>query len=1100
GFTQTYGVDYEETFSPVADIRAIRILIAIAAYYDYEIWQMDVKTAFFNRHLFEEVYMEQPQGFVNPKYPNHRMQNIPYASAVGSIMYAVRCTRPDVAFVQNMTSRFQQNPGEEHLTVVKIILKYLHNTKDMFLVYGGNMERELRVSCYTDAGYLTNADNLKSQTRYVFILNGGAVDWKSTKQSIFATSFTYAEYIAFVASKEAVWIRKFISGLSIVPTIKEPINMYCDNTGAITIAKDDGVTKGARYFQAKVHYLRETIKLCDVKIEKIDKDDNLADPFTKALAFPKHSELTRNIGLLPASSFIKLEDIILAIDLLCVTLDHDHSHPFFSKLLGGGWRESGSSATVTVLNSGRRGKGRSIDEGEAGTERISDDSEELARVLTSMDAATILAGGIDVPTSSGSIPTAGPPVVDVPTGSDVVPTASPIVATATVVTPYSRRKGQKVMVESDTPKKQMLQEQIDAQVARELEEQQEIEDKRMTQQIVRDAEVARIHAEEELQGMIDSLDRTNETIAKNNLRWKVKDFKGMTFEEIKAKFAAIWKQVEGFIPIGSKEEAERLKRKGFNLEQEKAKKQKTSEEVPDKEKSPEEIPKEKVKEMISKKIHSAVSLLFLTLSLFEITLSDNNLKKILILVFNKWYQSLVRSFNQQKNHIQAHQKKKMIKKRSSSENKPCCSKACKKNTDNLNSKITELSDKLDDKVNMIYHYSLGLSQVEGRLVEQKERELKYIEKIKALEYYNESYKECIETLKKKLKTLQQEKERVDGKLAGLLTASKDLDNLIESQRSDKNKEGLGYSAVPPPIAHTLLPRRICLGLVSLSLQMILSQTIAAYRSTINKVEAIKKPSVKYVEIYRRTTNKPNVRGNQKNWKNLKSYQLGPNFVMKKKACFNCGDFNHLAHECRKMEKKGTSRSHNKTHESFTPRPVAHRPYRHSQRPVRTNMNDARPNRTTFNKQAHSYANRPFQRTSAVRPQYRAPWVPTVNGNFPPVNRILPTGNSNISTVCCCCSRHVNNDRPKAVINRRNWVNDIKASACWVWKPVKSNSASIANSSAGATHQLSSGNISLLAVAKYTSSGNYFALPMGTSSGSENFLLAVGTSSGSGKMH
>ncbi|GJS71648.1 retrotransposon protein, putative, ty1-copia subclass [Tanacetum coccineum] len=70
GFTQTYGVDYEETFSPVADIRAIRILIAIAAYYDYEIWQMDVKTAFLNGHLSEEVYMEQLEGFVDPKFPN----------------------------------------------------------------------------------------------------------------------------------------------------------------------------------------------------------------------------------------------------------------------------------------------------------------------------------------------------------------------------------------------------------------------------------------------------------------------------------------------------------------------------------------------------------------------------------------------------------------------------------------------------------------------------------------------------------------------------------------------------------------------------------------------------------------------------------------------------------------------------------------------------------------------------------------------------------------------------------------------------------------------------------------------------------------------
>ncbi|GJT30679.1 retrotransposon protein, putative, ty1-copia subclass [Tanacetum coccineum] len=186
----------------------------------------------------EKLKLSKSQGASTPA-EKQRMQNIPYASAIGSIMYAVRCTRPDVAFAQNMTSRFQQNPGEEHWTAVKNILKYLRNTKDMFLVYGGNLKRQLRVSCYTDAGYLTDADNLKCRQ-----------DMSS-----------YAEYIAaFDASKEAVWIRKFISGLGIVPTIEEPISMYCDNTGAIAIAKDDGVTKGARHFRAKVHYLRRTIK------------------------------------------------------------------------------------------------------------------------------------------------------------------------------------------------------------------------------------------------------------------------------------------------------------------------------------------------------------------------------------------------------------------------------------------------------------------------------------------------------------------------------------------------------------------------------------------------------------------------------------------------------------------------------------------------------------------------------------------------------------------------------------------------------------------------------------------------------------------------
>nr|GEX95903.1 hypothetical protein [Tanacetum cinerariifolium] len=236
-------------------------------------------------------------------------------------------------------------------------------------------------------------------------------------------------------------------------------------------------------------------------------------------------------------------------------------------------------------------KGRSINKREAAAERISNDSEEIARVLTSMDAATVLAGGIDVPTGSGSIPTAGPPAAAISTGSEVAPTASPI------ITSYSRRKGKEVMVDYDTLKKQSLQEQIDAQVARELEEQQEKEDMRMNEQIARDAEVARIHAEEELQGKVSKVYKFQSQqrrpmtkkqkreyymdVIKSNLGWRFKDFKGMTFEEIEVKFAEVWKQVEDFIPIGSKEESERLKRKGLNLEKEKVKKQKSSEEPPE---------------------------------------------------------------------------------------------------------------------------------------------------------------------------------------------------------------------------------------------------------------------------------------------------------------------------------------------------------------------------------------------------------------------------------------------------------------------------------------------------------------------------------------
>ncbi|GJY89187.1 hypothetical protein Tco_0503815 [Tanacetum coccineum] len=115
----------------------------------------------------ERIDLNKTQGASTPKVVKH-MQNVPYASAVGSIMYAVRCTRPDVAFAQNITSRFQQNPGECHWTTVKNILKYLRNTKDMFLVYGGNLEAELRVDCYCNAGFETDIDDMKSLTGYAW--------------------------------------------------------------------------------------------------------------------------------------------------------------------------------------------------------------------------------------------------------------------------------------------------------------------------------------------------------------------------------------------------------------------------------------------------------------------------------------------------------------------------------------------------------------------------------------------------------------------------------------------------------------------------------------------------------------------------------------------------------------------------------------------------------------------------------------------------------------------------------------------------------------------------------------------------------------------
>ncbi|GKA67413.1 hypothetical protein Tco_0767221, partial [Tanacetum coccineum] len=132
-----------------------------------------------------------------------------------------------------------------------------------------------------------------------------AVDWKSSKQNTTAMSATEAEYIAASeAGMEAVWIRKFISGLGILPTINEPIKMFCDNSAALYFANELGVQRGARHYHRKYHYVRECIKLGEIKFLKVHTDDNLADPFTKALSNKKLTQHARSMGLCLASSFM----------------------------------------------------------------------------------------------------------------------------------------------------------------------------------------------------------------------------------------------------------------------------------------------------------------------------------------------------------------------------------------------------------------------------------------------------------------------------------------------------------------------------------------------------------------------------------------------------------------------------------------------------------------------------------------------------------------------------------------------------------------------------------------------------------------------------
>ena len=432
GYTQKEGVDYEETFSPVAMLKSIRIILSITAALDYEMWQMDVKTAFLNGYLDESIYMMQPEGFIvegqeqkvckllrsiyglkqasrswnlrfdetiktfgfeqNVDEPcvykyiketkvvflvlyvddilligndiellsdvkkwlvekfqmkdlgqasyvlgiqiirdrknkllvlsqasyidkvlaRFSMQNskkdqlptrhgiilskekcpttpqeeedirrVPYASVVGSLMYAMLCTRPNICYAIGIVSRYQSNPGLAHWIAVKHILKYLRRTRNYMLIYSG---ADLNPIGYTDSDFMSDKDSRKSTSGSVFTLGGGAVVWRSVKQPNIADSTMEAKYIAACeAAKEAVWLKKFIIDLEVVPNMDKPIVLYCDNSGAVANSKEPRSHKRGKHIERKYHLIREIVYRGDVDVMKITLQDNLVDPFTKTL-------------------------------------------------------------------------------------------------------------------------------------------------------------------------------------------------------------------------------------------------------------------------------------------------------------------------------------------------------------------------------------------------------------------------------------------------------------------------------------------------------------------------------------------------------------------------------------------------------------------------------------------------------------------------------------------------------------------------------------------------------------------------------------------------------------------------------------------------
>jgi hypothetical protein len=445
GFTQQPGVDFVDTYSPVAKFTSVRIIMSIVAKMDLELHQLDVKTAFLNGELKEDIYMIQPEGFqikgheekvyklkrslyglkqssrqwylkfhqaileigfkVSPldhcvyicnendkftilslyvddilltgNYPDminntklflsskfemkdmgaatyvlgikitrnrnlkllyldqenylekilrrfnmdkckplntpiskgqylsksmcpqneteiQEMESIPYAQAVGSLMYAMTSTRPDICHAVGLVSRYQSNPGKTHWKAVKRIFRYLQGTKNMGLCFGLS---DLEIVGFTDADFAGDLDDRKSTSGYVFLFGGTAVSWLSKKQNCVAKSTMEAEYISCSSAvSNAVWIKRFIESLNLGLNCK-PVNMFCDSKSAISLIKSGAQSSKGKHIDVNYHYIQDIAERGEIKVEFISSLEMVADPMTKGLSLEKFREHVATMGL-----------------------------------------------------------------------------------------------------------------------------------------------------------------------------------------------------------------------------------------------------------------------------------------------------------------------------------------------------------------------------------------------------------------------------------------------------------------------------------------------------------------------------------------------------------------------------------------------------------------------------------------------------------------------------------------------------------------------------------------------------------------------------------------------------------------------------------